>query len=162
LDPTVQTILQQGLALNPDQRSQTIKAWLSPLLAKSKETVPPAAVVAEETPLSALPAAQSLDQSNAEVEDVSPPPTQKLSPLTAKGLLPVMATTSAIAFSAGIGFGLAVRLNRPQVAGASILHQEQSFPPREAWPVSRPGIKNAEMIESEATKIRTIDSLPDS
>ena len=38
--------------------------------------------------------------------------------------------TSAIAASAGAGFGLSLRLNRPTEAGSTFLHNEQSFPPR--------------------------------
>jgi serine/threonine protein kinase len=43
--------------------------------------------------------------------------------------------TWAIATAAGIGFGLALRFNRPTVAGSTILHTEQSFPARALWPV---------------------------
>lgn len=39
--------------------------------------------------------------------------------------------TSAIAASAGAGFGLSLRLNRPTEAGSTFLHNEQSFPPRD-------------------------------
>jgi hypothetical protein len=51
-------------------------------------------------------------------------------------LLEFLLITSAIASSAGIGFGVAVRLNRPEQPGSTILHSEQSFPPRQDWPVS--------------------------
>jgi hypothetical protein len=44
--------------------------------------------------------------------------------------------TSAIALSAGVGFGAALRLNRPEQPGSTIFHSEQSFPPRQDWPVS--------------------------
>ncbi|HEY9873753.1 MAG TPA: hypothetical protein V6D12_09960, partial [Candidatus Obscuribacterales bacterium] len=46
--------------------------------------------------------------------------------------------TGAVAASAGIGFGLALRLNRPSQPGSTIVHTEQSFPPRSNWPVSDP------------------------
>ncbi len=39
--------------------------------------------------------------------------------------------TGAIAASAGAGFGLSLRLNRPHEPGSSLWHTEQSFPPRE-------------------------------
>jgi hypothetical protein len=51
-------------------------------------------------------------------------------------LLEFLFLTSAIATSAGIGFGAAIRLNRPEEPGSTILHSEQSFPPRQDWPVS--------------------------
>ncbi|NJO21414.1 MAG: hypothetical protein HC838_17155, partial [Spirulinaceae cyanobacterium RM2_2_10] len=40
------------------------------------------------------------------------------------------ANDRAIAASAGAGFGLSLRLNRPHEAGSTIWHTEQSFPPR--------------------------------
>lgn len=39
--------------------------------------------------------------------------------------------TCAIAASAGAGFGLSLRLNRPEEAGSSMWHLKQSFPPRD-------------------------------
>ncbi|MBZ8179079.1 hypothetical protein [Oscillatoria salina] len=56
---------------------------------------------------------------------------------THKMRLPIMALfmTSAIAASAGSGFGLALRLNHPQEPGATILHKWQSFPTRNNWPI---------------------------
>ncbi|MEA5467498.1 serine/threonine protein kinase [Spirulina sp. 06S082] len=42
--------------------------------------------------------------------------------------------TSAIAASAGAGFGLSLRLNRPTEAGSTFWHNEQSFPPRDDFP----------------------------
>jgi hypothetical protein len=38
--------------------------------------------------------------------------------------------TAIIAGSIGLGFGLALRLNRPQQAGSSLWHSDQSFPPK--------------------------------
>jgi serine/threonine protein kinase len=52
-----------------------------------------------------------------------------------KLLLRSLIMTWAVAASAGIGFGLALRFNRPIVAGSTILHTDQSFPPRELWPI---------------------------
>ncbi|ACK64297.1 hypothetical protein PCC8801_0193 [Rippkaea orientalis PCC 8801] len=43
--------------------------------------------------------------------------------------------TSAVATSAGLGFGAALSLNRPAEAGGTILHSDQSFPPRQDWPI---------------------------
>ncbi|MFE1746715.1 serine/threonine protein kinase [Coleofasciculus sp. H7-2] len=50
----------------------------------------------------------------------------------ARGLM----ITAAIATCTGAGFGLAVRLNKAMGPGSSILHTEQSFPPRDDWPIS--------------------------
>ena len=50
-------------------------------------------------------------------------------------ILEFLLITNAIAIAAGVGFGAALRLNRPQESGSTILHSEQSFPPRQDWPV---------------------------
>ena len=50
-------------------------------------------------------------------------------------ILEFLLITNAIAISAGLGFGTALRLNRPEEPGSTILHSEQSFPPRQDWPV---------------------------
>ncbi|PSB02566.1 serine/threonine-protein kinase [Merismopedia glauca] len=43
--------------------------------------------------------------------------------------------TLAIGLSTGMGFGLALRQNRPTEPGETILHTEQSFPNRSPWPI---------------------------
>ena len=50
--------------------------------------------------------------------------------------LKLLVFTGAIAGALGIGFGLALRIYRPALPGDSILHTEQSFPPRLNWPIS--------------------------
>ncbi len=52
-------------------------------------------------------------------------------------ILEFLLITNAVAIAAGVGFGAALRLNRPQESGATILHSEQSFPPRQDWPVGK-------------------------
>ena len=51
-------------------------------------------------------------------------------------LLKALLMTGAIAASAGVGFGVAVRVNRPTEPGSTFFHTEQSFPPRSDWPGS--------------------------
>lgn len=51
-------------------------------------------------------------------------------------LLQALVMTGAIAASAGVGFGFALRLNGPQVPGSTFFHTEQSFPPKSHWPGS--------------------------
>ncbi|NEQ28085.1 MAG: protein kinase, partial [Microcoleus sp. SIO2G3] len=51
--------------------------------------------------------------------------------------LKALIMTSAIATSAGLGFGFALRINSPHEPGSSILHTEQSFPPSSNWPMSK-------------------------
>ncbi len=43
--------------------------------------------------------------------------------------------TSMVAAFAGLGFGLAIRLNRPEEPGSTIFHTEQSFPERPDWQI---------------------------
>ena len=52
--------------------------------------------------------------------------------------LQALLVTGAIAASAGVGFGFALRINRPNEPGSTLLHTKQSFPPRSDWPVSEP------------------------
>ena len=56
-----------------------------------------------------------------------------------RSLFPALLVTGAIAASAGLGFGLALRLNSPNSTGSSLLHSEQSFPHTSNWPMSQPG-----------------------
>lgn len=55
-----------------------------------------------------------------------------------RALLRALLMTGAIAASAGLGFGFALRVNGPQASGSTFLHTEQSFPPRRDWPVAKP------------------------
>lgn len=55
-------------------------------------------------------------------------------PKDRKSLLKALLMTGAIAASAGVGFGFALRVNGPSEPGSSILHEKQSFPPRSDWP----------------------------
>lgn len=53
--------------------------------------------------------------------------------------LQALLMTGTVAASVGLGFGLALRMNGPHGPGSTILHSEQSFPPRSDWPVQNPG-----------------------
>lgn len=57
-----------------------------------------------------------------------------------KSPLRLLVFTGAIAGVLGIGVGLAFRIYRPALPGDSILHTEQSFPPRLNWPISESGL----------------------
>lgn len=48
-------------------------------------------------------------------------------------ILEFLLITNAIAIAAGLGFGAALRLNRPEEPGATMLHSDQSFPPRQDY-----------------------------
>ncbi len=49
-------------------------------------------------------------------------------------LLEFLLMTSAIALSAGVGFGAAIRYSQPNPT--KLIQSEQSFPPRQDWPIS--------------------------
>jgi serine/threonine-protein kinase len=66
--------------------------------------------------------------------------TQKENSPKKTSLLRALLLTGAIAASAGLGFGFALRVNGPQAPGSTFLHTEQSFPPRSDWPVAKPRI----------------------
>lgn len=55
-----------------------------------------------------------------------------------RSLLRALLLTGAIAASAGLGFGFALRVNGPQAPGSTFLHTDQSFPSRSDWPVAKP------------------------
>ncbi len=59
---------------------------------------------------------------------------------TPKARLPLQALlmTGAIAASAGIGFGFALRINGSDKPGSTFLHTKQAFPPSSNWPMSGP------------------------
>ncbi|MEM8781164.1 MAG: hypothetical protein AAGF26_20395 [Cyanobacteria bacterium P01_G01_bin.49] len=50
-------------------------------------------------------------------------------------ILEFLLITSAVSTSAGLGFGVALRFNRPVEPGGTALHSDQSFPPRQDWPI---------------------------
>ncbi|MEA5536218.1 hypothetical protein [Crocosphaera sp. XPORK-15E] len=52
-------------------------------------------------------------------------------------ILEFLLITSAISSAAGLGFGAALRLNRPAEPGGTAFHSDQSFPPREDWPIGQ-------------------------
>ncbi|MFW6264195.1 MAG: serine/threonine-protein kinase [Cyanobacteriota bacterium] len=106
LSPGIRRMIVQGLARSPQKRPQTLDQWLSLSLPT-------------ESQMSGRKSRENLRLTNAAPF-----------PLTALFL------TSAIAGSAGVGFGLAFRLQRPTEAGSTILHSDQSFPPRNNWPIS--------------------------
>jgi eukaryotic-like serine/threonine-protein kinase len=107
-------------------RSPDIKTWLALL---------PDYEAPSKTPI-ATPLTDRAVQIAAQIPDqrVSQIPNQiqkqKRSPLR------LLVFTGAIAGVLGIGVGLVLRTYRPALSGDSILHTEQSFPPRLNWPIS--------------------------
>jgi serine/threonine protein kinase len=200
LSESIKTAIRQGLDLNPQNRPQTVAAWLSVLtqpqtapiavetpkadarvVAPQPEVAPKSVVphleVAPITEIQQLTQLQSPTESapkkptpsrqvtskTEEIKKASPkiskspqnkakgaqtfpkPPAARASrlddfPVTnlkktkrqARGKFPfgALVTTCLVAASAGAGFGLSVRFNRPDEAGSTLWHLKQSFPPR--------------------------------
>ncbi|NEO84196.1 MAG: serine/threonine protein kinase [Spirulina sp. SIO3F2] len=158
-NPALESLLMQGLSLNQDQRPENPDLWLrelnallhaaatSPALdelsaAVTTATLPPVEPTPEPprstkiTPLSATTPTKSKPRSPRT-------PTRPKRPANAvargrtktvvrKFPLGALLMTSLIAASAGAGFGLSLRLNRPAGPGSSFWHLEQSFPPKDS------------------------------
>ncbi|MGK7929049.1 MAG: serine/threonine protein kinase [Spirulina sp.] len=89
---------------------------------KREKAIPKATVAIGKTPRKSKKPKQ---QSKKAVRAAKAKPREKL-----RFPVGALLMTSAIAASAGAGFGLSLRLNRPTEAGSTFWHNEQSFPPR--------------------------------
>ncbi|NES18403.1 MAG: serine/threonine protein kinase [Symploca sp. SIO3E6] len=139
LSPEAMQAIRCGLELAADQRPQTVEAWLAliplpKILKKPRNTSQPKSEYSHP---------QSNSTPTALPRRPKKPKASKafawkllLKKLPLKALL----MTGAIAASAGLGFGFALRFNSPDTPGSTILHTEQSFPPRSDWPVSEPSL----------------------
>ncbi|MEQ9551851.1 MAG: serine/threonine-protein kinase [Coleofasciculus sp. G3-WIS-01] len=131
LSPTIQQALQYGLELIPNNRPQTIDTWLKQLpLQESVAVLEPIIIQPVENQPKSKPCPRMKRKVKTQNSKLKTPKTKASIPLQA------LFMTGAIAASAGIGFGYAVRLNQPGEPGATILHTQQTFPPRSDWPVS--------------------------
>ncbi len=138
LSPTVRQAVGYGLELDPQKRPQTVASWLA-LLPRAEEKAAPASLVT-------VPTGKESGGANPTPSpplDSKPhrpfaPPAPRSQPVTPPSLLRALFVTGAIAASAGVGFGFALRLNHPDEPGSTILHTKQSFPPSSNWPVASP------------------------
>ncbi|MGB0562557.1 MAG: serine/threonine protein kinase [Spirulinaceae cyanobacterium] len=150
-NPGLESLLMQGLALDQDQRIETPDLWLRELnallhaasAARSLEELSPAEPIAavpapqprpaKITPLSATTATKTkAAKTQTTKRPVTRPQRQAVAANAARKFpLGALVMTSVIAASAGAGFGLSLRLNRPSGPGSSFWHLEQSFPPRD-------------------------------
>jgi serine/threonine-protein kinase len=133
LSPSIKPALQYGLELIPKNRPQTIDTWLKQLPLQESVTLlePITTQPVENQPKSKEPSVGSKTRHGTSLH--SPLKTAKTN---ASIPLQALFMTGAIAASAGIGFGCAVRLNQLDEPGSTILHTQQTFPPRRDWPVS--------------------------
>ncbi|MEQ8754523.1 MAG: serine/threonine-protein kinase [Coleofasciculus sp. G1-WW12-02] len=129
--PTIKQTLRYGLELIPNNRPQTIDTWLKQLPLQESVAVPEPIIT---QPVENQPNSKPSPRMKRKVKTQN----SKLKTPKTKASIPLQALfmTGAIAASAGIGFGYAVRLNQPGEPGATILHTQQTFPPRSDWPVS--------------------------
>jgi len=145
-----------GLELAAAQRPQTVEAWLALIpLPKRLKPSRKTAQLGERNKgwgneSADVETGSAPDGSNGSSTQNFPLPHSSRKPKTSKAVtwklplkkLPLKALlmTGAIAASAGLGFGFALRFNSPDTPGSTILHTEQSFPPRSDWPVSEPSL----------------------
>lgn len=155
--PKLANLLMQGLSLNPQERPQSPELWLRELNTLiNQERSEPVEAAPEAVELPAIaPEPKPAVQPFSTTAPPAPTPAPKVTPLSAttasklkknnrksgkrnavvskrhKFPLGALVMTSLIAASAGAGFGLSLRLNRPADAGSSFWHLEQSFPPRD-------------------------------
>ncbi|NEP62970.1 MAG: serine/threonine protein kinase [Symploca sp. SIO2G7] len=139
LSPEVMQAIRCGLELAVDKRPQTVEAWLAliPLpkrLKRRRDTSQLKSRHSNPQPYSKPTALPHHPIKTKASKAVAWKLTLKQLPL--KALL----MTGAIAASTGLGFGFALRFNSPNTPGSTILHTEQSFPPRSDWPVSEPSL----------------------
>ena len=122
ISPKVRQAILSGLEISADKRPQTIEEWLSLL---------PSSTISEDIN---YPLQFQLNSKNR--KPVKTRILRRRQSKTRRAFLQFICITGAIAASTGVGFGCAVRFNLPHQAGSTILHPEQSFPPRQEWPIS--------------------------
>jgi serine/threonine-protein kinase len=137
LIPTQRSISQPSAEAQVPTLEDSVQADLKSALIKCK--IPQRG---QEKPLIPQPTlAQSLvTQSEPENRNRRFAPKKTKTP-NIKWLLQALLMTGAIATSAGLGFGFALRINGSAAPGSTILHTKQSFPPSSHWPKSEPQIE---------------------
>jgi len=162
ISPEAMQAISCGLELAVQKRTQTVEAWLAsiPLPKKlrtpreietlrQKDTLPLKSSYSNQGTLLSSPSAQKQTGQQYEYgtqtikRTLRKPkvPKKVVLELSLKKLpLKALLMTGAIAASVGVGFGFALRFNGPDTPGSTILHTEQSFPPRSDWPVSEPSL----------------------
>jgi len=162
LSSPIQQAIKSGLELIPNNRPQMIDTWLKQLPLQESVAIPepiipqPVKTQSHSKPyprkspkLKTMPSKVTKGQhskpcprakgrSNTQNPVLERREGTRLKTAKTKASIPLQALfmTGAIAASAGIGFGCAVRLNQPGEPGSTILHTQQTFPPRSDWPVS--------------------------
>ena len=164
LTSAVEQAVFQGLSMDPQHRPQTVNAWLASLSVSNAQPVqqqrqthnatqftprpklpivPPTA-----PPPTAMPAAANPEPIASDPAEPLPVRNQAMneSPSSARSIPHqpnrwlgwALLMTAAIAGTAGAGFGLAVRTSTVSgpIVSIPFLETEQTFPPREEWPIS--------------------------
>lgn len=157
LSSPIQQAVKSGLELIPNNRPQTIDTWLKQLPLQESVVIPEPIIP---QPIKNPPHSKPYPRKSPKLKTLpskvtKPCPRAKgrgstqnhtleqkegttLKTAKTKASIPLQALfmTGAIAASAGMGFGCAVRLNQPGEPGSTILHTQQTFPPRSDWPIS--------------------------
>lgn len=154
LKPQLTIVLEQaillGLQPSPRQRPKSIAAWLellptspvaAPLIASSLNLpkIPPRNSTVFKSPAKvATPPVQTPISATGAESDSPQPTALKPQPKWRKptSLPMALVMTALAAGGTGVGFGLALRYHASQSPGSSLLNAEQTFPPRDQWPIS--------------------------
>lgn len=149
LDPRLgQAIFHFGLQ-GAEWRSPDMKSWLAllpdkPISSGEYDLGAMVSKQAKNSKNSRNPAKNSTKESGitraSQLSNARTSPNLQNSQMKSFSILKLLIFTGAIAGISGAGFGLAVRIYRPIVPGDSMLHTEQSFPPRQNWPISETGL----------------------
>ncbi|HEY9638256.1 MAG TPA: serine/threonine-protein kinase [Coleofasciculaceae cyanobacterium] len=153
LENSVHRVKSRGLAdgeqkLNPNSQPSSPQSRKAPSLPKvandltaasTKRKTPGSSKQKKSTPQIGLaqPLVTELETQNGH----SSPAPKKLKAPKIKSLLQALLMTGAIAGSAGVGFGFALRMNGSTAPGSTLLHTNQSFPPTSKWPTSEPQVE---------------------
>ncbi|MGB3694709.1 MAG: serine/threonine-protein kinase [Spirulinaceae cyanobacterium] len=125
LNPNLKKAIVQGLAIEAKERPQTIQNWLE-LLPKEKAQIT-SSFKSDQKSTTFTKSPQLNKSKKAKVKHSK----KSHQPYPFKALM----MTSIVAAFIGLGFGLAIRLNRPGKPGSTIFHTEQSFPERPDWQI---------------------------
>jgi serine/threonine-protein kinase len=153
VNPALEQLILQGLHLDPHHRPASPELWLrefNHIVNPAPEPTVPEALEPNLSDAPTLPPLNAPAPRPQKAAAIAPPqarPAQKAArkpaprPKKPAGAVvrqvarpfPVgaLVMTSIVAASAGAGFGLSLRLNRPAGPGSTFWHLEQSFPPKE-------------------------------
>lgn len=180
LSPEIERAILSGMALNAQERSQTVAHWLAMLPNPSVPEIPHTV----EHSRAAIDLPNATASSNGASRPTAPPaPAASIPPTTSTAsvtapptrppvVVPTAATksrlpkalllTAAVAIAGGAGLGLALRLSAAHGIGPTFFQTEQDFPPVQNWPLqaSPADLSTAEPPPPEPLPLRSFEPAP--